>query len=67
MGWTIWYVINYRVVFCRLCCVDYRQLNKVAIKDKCPLSRLDDLMDQLVSARAFSKELFGGRVIIGFE
>ena len=31
-------------------CVDYRQLNKVTIKNKYPLSRIDDLMDQLVDA-----------------
>ncbi|MCI68872.1 RNA-directed DNA polymerase (Reverse transcriptase), partial [Trifolium medium] len=36
-------------------CVDYRQLNKVTIKNKYPLSRIDDLMDQLVGARVFSK------------
>ena len=30
--------------------VDYRQLNKVTIKNKYPLPRIDDLMDQLVSA-----------------
>ena len=26
-------------------CVDYRQLNKVTIKNKYPLPRIDDLMD----------------------
>ncbi|XP_058741205.1 uncharacterized protein LOC131613564 [Vicia villosa] len=36
-------------------CVDYRQLNKVTIKNKYPLQRIDDLMDQLVGARVFSK------------
>ena len=36
-------------------CVDYRQLNKVTIKNKYPLLRIDDLMDQLVDARVFSK------------
>ena len=36
-------------------CVDYRQLNKVTIKNKYPLPRIDDLMDQLVDARVFSK------------
>lgn len=36
-------------------CVDYRQLNKVTSKNKYPLLRIDDLMDQLVGARAFSK------------
>ena len=36
-------------------CVDFRQLNKVTIKNKYPLPRIDDLMDQLVDARVFSK------------
>jgi len=36
-------------------CVDYRQLNKVMIKNKYPLPRIDDLMDQLVGACVFSK------------
>lgn len=36
-------------------CVNYRQLNKVKIKNKCPISRIDDLMDQLVGAHVFSK------------
>jgi len=36
-------------------CIDYRQLNKVTIKNRYPLSRIDDLMDQLVGARVFSK------------
>lgn len=35
--------------------VDYRQLNKVIIKNKYPLTRIDDLMDQLVGACVFSK------------
>jgi len=36
-------------------CVDYRQLNIVTIKNRYPLLRIDDLMDQLVSAEVFSK------------
>ena len=36
-------------------CVDYRQLNKVTIKNRYPLLRIDDLMDQLVGAEVFSK------------
>nr|KYP72073.1 Transposon Ty3-G Gag-Pol polyprotein [Cajanus cajan] len=36
-------------------CVDYRQLNKLTIKNKYPLPRIDDLMDQLRGALVFSK------------
>nr|KYP39816.1 Transposon Ty3-I Gag-Pol polyprotein [Cajanus cajan] len=36
-------------------CVDYRQLNKLIIKNKYPLPRIDDLMDQLRGASVFSK------------
>ena len=36
-------------------CVDYRQLKKMTIKNKYPLSRIGDLMDQLHGASAFSK------------
>jgi len=36
-------------------CIDYRQLNKVTIKNRYPLPRIYDLMDQLVGARVFSK------------
>ena len=36
-------------------CVDYRQLNKVTIKNRYPLPRIDDLMDQLVGVEVFSK------------
>ena len=36
-------------------CVDYRQLNKVTIKNKYPLPRIDDLMDQLQGVTVFSK------------
>ena len=36
-------------------CVDYRQLNKVTIKNRYPLPRIDDLMDKLVGACVFSK------------
>jgi len=36
-------------------CVDYRQLNKFTIKNKYPLPRIDDLMDQLRGASVFSK------------
>ncbi|XP_019244298.1 PREDICTED: uncharacterized protein LOC109224166 [Nicotiana attenuata] len=36
-------------------CIDYRQLNKVTIKNKYSLPRIDDLFDQLQGARVFSK------------
>ena len=36
-------------------CIDYRQLNKVTVKNKYPLSRIDDLFDQLQGASLFSK------------
>lgn len=36
-------------------CVDYRQLNKVTIKNKYQLLRIGDLMDQLVGACVFNK------------
>jgi len=36
-------------------CVDYQQLNKVTIKNRYPLPRIDDLMDQMVGVEVFSK------------
>ncbi|KAA3465843.1 RNA-directed DNA polymerase-like protein [Gossypium australe] len=35
-------------------CIDYRQLNKVTIKNKNPLPRIGDLFDQLKCATVFS-------------
>ena len=36
-------------------CIDYRQLNKLIVKNKYPLSRIDDLFDQFRRAAVFSK------------
>ena len=36
-------------------CIDYRQLNKVTIKNKYPIPRIDDLFDQLQVVCTFSK------------
>ncbi|GJS11115.1 reverse transcriptase domain-containing protein [Tanacetum coccineum] len=36
-------------------CIDYRELNKLTIKNRYPLPRIDDLFDQLQGSRYFSK------------
>ena len=36
-------------------CIDYRQLNRVTVKNQYPLPRIDDLYDQLKGARVYSK------------
>ena len=36
-------------------CIDYRELNKVTIKNRYPLPRIDDLFDQLKGSVVFSK------------
>jgi hypothetical protein len=36
-------------------CIDFRKLNKVIVKNKYSLLRIDDLFDQLKSAKIFSK------------
>ena len=36
-------------------CIDYRQLNRITVKNKYHLPRIDDLLDQLKDAAVFSK------------
>ena len=36
-------------------CIDYQELNKITIKNKYPLLRIDDLFDQLQGVGVFSK------------
>ena len=36
-------------------CIDYRQLNKVTVKNKYPLPTINDLFDQMRGAKVFSK------------
>nr|GEW68606.1 putative reverse transcriptase domain-containing protein [Tanacetum cinerariifolium] len=36
-------------------CIDYRELNKLTVKNRCPLPRIDDLFDQLQRTSVYSK------------
>ncbi|GJT88401.1 reverse transcriptase domain-containing protein [Tanacetum coccineum] len=36
-------------------CIDYRELNKLTVKNRYPLPRIDDLFDQLQGLRVYSK------------
>ncbi|GJW63722.1 putative reverse transcriptase domain-containing protein [Tanacetum coccineum] len=49
-------------------CIDYRELNKLTIKNRYPLPRIDDLFDQLQGFSVYSRiDLrMGGGVIINF-
>ncbi|GJR01225.1 putative reverse transcriptase domain-containing protein [Tanacetum coccineum] len=36
-------------------CIDYRELNKLIMKNRCPLPRINDLSDQLQKSRVYSQ------------
>ncbi|GJY09371.1 putative reverse transcriptase domain-containing protein [Tanacetum coccineum] len=36
-------------------CIDYRQLNKLIVKNRYPLPRIEDLFDQLQGSSVYSK------------
>ena len=36
-------------------CINYRQLNRITMKKKYPLTKIDDFFDQLQGAQVFSK------------
>ena len=36
-------------------CIDYREINKIMVKNRYSLPRIDDLLDQLHGAKLFSK------------
>ncbi|GJZ01807.1 putative reverse transcriptase domain-containing protein [Tanacetum coccineum] len=38
-----------------LMCIDYRELNKLSVKNRYPLPRIDDLLDQLQGSSVYSK------------
>lgn len=49
-------------------CVDYRGLNQVTVKNRYPLPRIDDLMDQLSGAKFFSSlDLLHGYYQLGLK
>nr|GEU84313.1 reverse transcriptase domain-containing protein [Tanacetum cinerariifolium] len=49
-------------------CIDYRELNKLSVKNQYPLLRIDDLFDQLQGSRVYSKiDLRSGAVLMQRE
>ncbi|GKD81580.1 hypothetical protein Tco_1348419 [Tanacetum coccineum] len=49
-------------------CIDYRERNKLTVKNRYPLPRIDDLFDQLQESRVYSKiDLGSGYHQLGFR
>ena len=48
-------ILEIKEFFLARMCMDYRQINKVAVKNKYQLSRIEDLFDQLKGASVFFK------------
>ncbi|GJT90132.1 hypothetical protein Tco_1078977 [Tanacetum coccineum] len=47
-------------------CIDYQELNKLTVKNRYPLPRIDDLFDQLQGSSVYSKiDLRSGFTIVG--
>ncbi|GJR74920.1 putative reverse transcriptase domain-containing protein [Tanacetum coccineum] len=47
-------------------CIDYRELNKLTVKNRYPLPRIDDLFDQLQGSSVYSKiDLSPLKIILG--
>ncbi|XP_070032593.1 uncharacterized protein [Nicotiana tomentosiformis] len=47
-------------------CIDYKQLNKVTIKNKYPLPHIDDLFDQLQGSGSYTVYCDASRIGIGY-
>ncbi|GJU20130.1 putative reverse transcriptase domain-containing protein [Tanacetum coccineum] len=48
-------------------CIDYRELNRLTMKNRYPLPRIDDLFDQLQGSRVYSKiDMRSDRFVIMF-
>ncbi|GJX12986.1 putative reverse transcriptase domain-containing protein [Tanacetum coccineum] len=52
--WGVMYYVKKKDRSFRMC-IDYRELNKLTIKNRYPLPRIDDLFDQLQGSSVYSK------------